>query len=216
MATNKTSQSTFEEISLEYSHLRQEILHNGTLNSQTLAATLAIVGVLMGLAFSERVSNDAIRGVMFFLAAIIILINTLQILDRERATYVIASYIRVFIESKLSDLRWESRLKEFREESKKLGYGDFITSQIIINTIFVIVNTILGNIYLYNGLMNPVNARSNITSLAVALIVANSFTLCFIFHASKKYKMYANKHEVLYANVWEIVKNKKSPKPKRA
>jgi len=216
VATKKIHQSNFDEISLEYSHLRQEILHNGTLNSQTLGTTIVIVGALMGFAFSEQIIYDIIKGVIFFLVAIIVLINTLQILDRERATYVIASYIHIFIESKSSDLQWESRLKKFREKSEELGYGDFITSQLIINIIFVAGNTVLGNYYLYKGIMHSASADAKITSLAIALILANSLTFYFIFRAWSRYKKYDKNHEAIYTNIWKDIKNNKTRNSNRA
>lgn len=104
---------SIDELRLEYDRLRQEILHNENLVNQILGGVVLLVTVLISVAFSESVPTPLLKAFLFFLAQIIASIGLWQTLERERSIFVIASYLRTFVEPKVPGLKWETRLEKF-------------------------------------------------------------------------------------------------------
>lgn len=199
--TNKENE--FAELSLEYSQLRQEILHNGTLNSQTLSTTLAIVGILMGFAFTKEITDGLIKGILFFLAELVTLFVILQTSDRERATFAIASYLHVFTETKFEHLKWETRLAKFREQAPKDGFGDFIGNQLWIYMLIIAINFILGAYYIIKSAQN----QSYFVLAIIGLIFAFVITLSFIWIGWNRYNRFVLRYKETFENVWKKVRD---------
>lgn len=198
----KDSENEFTELSLEYSQLRQEILHNGNFNAQTLSTTLTIVGVLMGFAFSQQIPEPLIKGLIFFLAEIITAFVILQTLDRERSTFLIASYLHVFTEKKFQYLKWETRLARFREKAQKDGFGDFIGNQLLIYVLIISINFFLGTYYV----IQSTQQQSYFILIVIVLIVAFSISLSFIIEGWKRYKRYVINYKKTFENKWDEVR----------
>jgi len=137
-----------EELLFEYDQLRTEIIHNSTLTTQITAGILTLGAALMAIAFSEIITNLAAKGfLLLVLIPLIAAIGMWQTLDRSRSTYVIASYLRIFIEPLLKNVRWETRLHEFRKHSKGINpssqLGEFTNYQLLTYLFLLLINFIL-------------------------------------------------------------------------
>lgn len=114
MGTSRLREGAKEELMAEYNHLRQEILNSHGITMQIMTFTTVLVGVLMGFAFSNEVTDYTLKALLFMLAGIIGIIGYVQDGDRMRSVYMIGSYIKTFIEPDLTYIQWETRLPEFR------------------------------------------------------------------------------------------------------
>ena len=71
----------------------------------------------MIVTFGITTQSLLIKGIMFLFAMLIGLIGLDQTIARERNTFIIASYLRTFIEPNTTGIKWEGRLQKFRERS---------------------------------------------------------------------------------------------------
>lgn len=147
MQERSNQQSILSELTFEYDQLRKEILQNDTLTLQILTIILLLSSALMGFAFSQQLSNGG-KSALFFLVEVVALIGLYQNTEIIKSTYIIASYIRTFIEPQTSEIKWETRLLQFFKESSdyKKG-GSLITHQRLVYTIIIFVNFCLGSYY---------------------------------------------------------------------
>ena len=139
----------------EYKSLREEILANDRLCLQAIAIVLSATGIIF-------VQGFAIKNCWFFLIPIpIIEIVYYYVTDKRFGTWVIASYIVVFLEPQLSGLNFETRLRGFREQCKK-------------NNIHLVPgqNPMLNELILFNLLI--------IISATLFLIFTENYTFAFI------------------------------------
>lgn len=142
-----TDDNEHAEILSQFDKLRAEILHNDTLGLQLLGATLVLVSAAMGFAVQEK-TNDLLRIGIFLGTTYILFISMYQTIDRMRSTFLIASYIRVFLEENTKHIQWETRLAKFCSAEPDEGYNPFsslLTTYVIIalvNLILVVVYTI--------------------------------------------------------------------------
>jgi hypothetical protein len=117
-----------EELRFEYDQLRKEILHNDSLSIQILGGVLILTGVLLGAAFTKEVT--AYEKIALLIVILIVALTGLyQKTIRERGTSRIASYLRIFVEEQVQNVKWEIRLAQARKielESTSSGpYGEF-------------------------------------------------------------------------------------------
>lgn len=97
-----------------YDQLRQEILQNETHTLTILALTLAAVAALLKLAMDAWPSNAIACVSSLVIIQIVLLIASIQSLYKENSTFIIASYLRTFVEPGPTDIKWETRLAAFR------------------------------------------------------------------------------------------------------
>ena len=114
-----------KELMTEHDQLRKEILQNDTLEVQILVGTLALTAAAISFASSEVITNALMKVGLFFAGGGIATIGLWQTIDLCRGTFLIAAYLRIFIEPKTQHLRWETRLYKFRQYSFSLGHGPF-------------------------------------------------------------------------------------------
>jgi hypothetical protein len=89
-----------------------------------------------------------IKSLLFLLSQVIASIGLWQTVQRTHTSFLIASYLRIFIEPRTTGLRWESRLKEFRKRipatSFSLRFGEFFIYQLL-TYLFLIAITFLSS-----------------------------------------------------------------------
>lgn len=147
---------------LLYDQLRKEILHRDTISLQTLGAVTVFVGALMGFAFSNQISSSPLLKVLLFFTAEIVAFTGQQLyLDRRRGMSLISSYIRVFIEEKTIDLKWETRISKFREISAGLNLKIRQGLQQWSYAGMQVINVILAARYLWQVQSHPVVSLSS-------------------------------------------------------
>lgn len=203
MDTNKTSPINLpsEELLFEYDQLRKEILHNDTLTIQILGGIVLLAGALMSVAFSEAVTDLWVKGFLFFLVQLIACIGVWQTIDRGRSTYVIASYLRIFVEPKVKDPQWETRLHEFRKRSAKIDtsqkYGEFINYQMLTYLFLIIINFFLGAVHVI------------IEFPLLAIFVAGNLvvTVWFLRTAWRRLMKYTVDYETAFDGVWREIRD---------
>lgn len=128
-----------EDLRIEYNLLRTEILHNDTLVLQILGAILVLIGTAFTVAFSGLIDEPIVRGVILVSTAAIALVGMSQGIDRARGSFLIASYLRIFVEPELPALRWETRLAIYRKRTPRVGFGKFINYQMWVYTTVTII-----------------------------------------------------------------------------
>jgi hypothetical protein len=149
----ENGQPKSEELRFAYDQLRKEILLNDDLTLKILAGTLTLTGVLMGFASSNAVRSDFMKGILFFVAAAIALIGSHQIVDRDRATFIVGHYLRLFLEPDMPYMQWETILKILR---RKIGHGNFFIYHMMICISLVCIAFLLGCFFLFKSI-NPID-----------------------------------------------------------
>lgn len=123
----------------EYEQLRQGILHTEGSILQVLGIVLGAVGVITAQGFSSK------SPYIFLIAMPLMTITSFYIADKRWGIWLVASYLKKFVESKESGLQWETRLHSFRtefEKTKKNRWIGFLPGQNIMQIEFVLFNTI--------------------------------------------------------------------------
>ena len=69
----------------------------------------------MTIAASQAIPSEFVKGCLFYVASAVSLIGLYQILNQDRATYVLGHYLRIFLESQMPYMKWETRLYTLRE-----------------------------------------------------------------------------------------------------
>jgi hypothetical protein len=188
-----------KELISEHEALRREILHNETVVMQTVTSTIAIVSAMMGFAFSEFVKNLTVKSFLFFAAESLVIIAMMQSLDKVRLTYLIASYLRVFTETKLHHLKWETRLSEFRKFQPKKGHRGLIDNQLWVYSFIALINFACGAFYVVQSYPS---SQIAIFLLACGLIL----TMYLIVNARINCNKYVYRHVETFESVWTGVR----------
>jgi hypothetical protein len=166
---------------------------------QTVTSTTAIVSGIMGLAFSNFVTDSTVKSFLFFIAESVVVIAMMQSLGKLRLTYLIASYLRVFTEAKLHHLKWETRLSEFRKFQPKSGYGGLIKKQLLVYSFIALTNFACGAFYaLQSSKFSPIV----ISLLACGLIT----TIWWIVSARISCIKYVYRHVETFESVWMTIR----------
>lgn len=200
-------ENDLKELLLEHDQLRKEILHNEVLNTQILTATLIVVSALMGFAFSETIPDLTVKGILFFIAEIVALIGILQSTDRGRITFMIASYLRTFTEPQLRQLKWETRLMDFRQHSPRQGYGEFIANNLWIYMLIAIANFGLGGWHILQGFQGSIGLYGIIVFLVLWLLI----TIWLVWTGWSRYNQYVFKHRETFDPIWAKIRDEEEP-----
>jgi hypothetical protein len=203
-----------DERMFEYDQLRKEILHNDTLTMQILGGVVVVASALMSVAFGINVQNLLIKGLLFFFAEIIAIIGLGQTIDRERSTFIIASYLRTFIEPNTTGIKWESRLREFRTRSHAKSalpsYGEFINYQRFTYLFLIAINFLSSAGCVLYELRCPPGiyfAGTGILCNAVLTI----WLLRWAWLASLKYTV---NHDLLFDPIWQGIRIDEEKRPR--
>ncbi len=212
MKASQQDDRDLKELLSEHEQLRREILHNETINAQTITATLIIVSAIMGFAFSAAVQEPLVKSALFFIAESVAIIAMFQSTDRGRLTFLIASYLRIFTEERLRHLQWETRLLEFRKLYPKEGYGEYIGNTLLTYTFLILGNFVLASLYAVQAFLNTVIFYGVIILLAIGLII----TLWLLRIGQNRYTKFVYKHVDTFDSIWKKIRDKeKMSKAKR-
>lgn len=103
------SPSNADKIIAEYNHLYAEIGRNSQISQHVFVANVATTAVLIGYGLNAKLGP-------IFLSPFAIIIPSLFFLSSQlESTTRIASYIKVFLESDLDSLNWETRWMALRQ-----------------------------------------------------------------------------------------------------
>lgn len=159
----------------------------------------------MGFAFSQAITQRPIRSAFFYSSVIIAFIGLLQSVDRVRGTFLIATYLHRFVEPKLSNVKWEMRLKKFRDHSSS-GHHRLMS----INVSYVIIawlNWVLGTAYIWRELQQ----NSDSHSVSMLWLMRATLALTFLgaialsWFAKSQYSKYVTNYITAYDKIWEKV-----------
>lgn len=202
-----------EELRFQYDKLRSEILHNDVLSVQSLAAILLLIGAITGYAFSDKVT-PTIPITAFFAASIIIsFIGLKQNSERIRGTFIIASYLRIFMEGHTKHLRWETRLQKFRDNEPYYSYtrySAYLNSYVVIallNSFLIIWYLCMA--YQKQGYTNPPNDflkffGQNIRFVCFSLL-GIGFTAWMTWFANKMNKLNIKLSIATFDKAWKKI-----------
>jgi hypothetical protein len=195
-----------EELMFEYDHLRREILQQDIQSIQVVGGVILLVSALMTMAFGIAVSSLLVKSLLFLLVQVIVCIGLWQTIQRAYTSLTIASYLRTFVEPKTAGLKWESRLKNFRNRAqgpfRHLRLGEFF-NYLLLYLILIIVNFLLSAGYvIYELRLSP------FLTLAVVLIVCiGALTLWFLWTSLRILRSYTTNNGGAFDTIWKEMKD---------
>lgn len=194
-----------EELMFMYDQLRKEILHNDTLTLQTLIALVALNSAMFVLAASTAVSDSHVKAIIFFVAEGIALLGLFQVVDRGRSTYIVAAYLRTFIEAEpdIQHLKWETRLHRFRKHDRILGYGSFHKHHVNVYRFLAIANCGIGSCLL---ILNKVSTDWSWHIAGAVIVVAVIVTRRILNEAREKYEKVVVEHDSSIGKAWRDIR----------
>ena len=194
-----------DELRFEYEQLRHEILHNDILNMQILAATLLLVSTLMSIAFSEAIKVFTVKGGLFLLVEAIAFIGLSQSINRESGTFTTATYLRIFIENRIENLKWETRLAKFRRLSKFQNLLGALDYQRRTYTFIALINFALGFAYIwldYQDISSPYQSVDG-----VLLIISILSIVLFLETIRRRYSQVARMSGANVDAIWRKIRD---------
>jgi hypothetical protein len=202
-------ESNLKELLFQYEKLREEILHNDTLAFQILGATIVVVSTIFGIAFSQAVFTAKGRGFLFAVADAVAIIGMFQGVDRQRSTFLIASYLRHFIEPQMSHVRWETRLLRFRHlAGRKSGYGATLGYELITYFVLVTASLGLGIVFTWLDYSGDSDFVRYLLFWAIILVVS----AWFVYRAWVNQSEFVVGHQKTFDPVWTKVENEEKGK----
>jgi hypothetical protein len=197
-------QTDAEELRFEYDQLRKEILQNDHLTLQILWATAIINGAIMTIAFSEAVESSAMKGLLFFVVEVIAILAALQTASRSHSTFLIASYLRAFVEPKTTNLKWETRLQILRDFSPH-SRSPLQICYLLILGLLALAAFGLGSWHVVQTIHNPPQLYLTFAAITVGLILT---LWLLIVEAGKRYYDVSYKSKETFDHLWQDVKTK--------
>jgi drug/metabolite transporter (DMT)-like permease len=211
MQTAEREENDSKELLFQYERLREEILHNDALAFQILGATIVLVTAIFGVIFSQAVFDAKGKGFLFAVADAVAIIGMFQGVDRQRSTFLIASYLRHFIEPHMSHVRWETRLLRFRQlSSRKSGYGATLGYELITYFVLVIACLVLGIVFTWFDYFGNPEFVSSMLFWVVVLIVS----AWFIYRAWVNQNECVIGHYKTFDPVWDKIEDEEKGKSK--
>lgn len=215
MSSPTSSKDITEGLQFEYDQLRREILQNFVLTMQILGGTFALSGTLWSIALSTAVDDHRIKGVLFLFVWGIAIVASFRTTDLVRSTFMIAAYLRVFIEPRLANPKWETRLFQLRKVYPLGGFGTFrLTEQ---STYVAIV---LGSLGLAGFYIVPLSLRifqaSQSSVLPAVAITSTLFLVCLIItpwaliQTWKRYRRFEPKYDETFGSIWRQIRDQES------
>jgi hypothetical protein len=168
-----------------------------------LAGVVVLVSALITIAFNKEVPSPLVKCILFLLAQVIACIGLRQTVGRAFTVYLIASYLRIFVEPKTAGLKWQSRLKIFREgkpDILKFRHYEFELSAYLLLIIFSFFLAAGHFIYEFWG--------SHIIYLLIVImitVVVLIVTVCFLCKLLKSYKSYISYSGKVFEPTWKEV-----------
>lgn len=222
MPINDNAQSEYKtkELMFEYGELRKEILNNFTLGIQTLGGTVTFVAVIMTLGFSQAIQSYLAKAALFLVGEAIALIGLNQTMNIANSTFQIASYLRVFNEPELEDVKWETRLHLFRANLTDVPYEEHTSSVRYTYAFMIIVNYVLASACALLHSVSTVEIRGIgdalmffrsilwVAPLTVSLIVITLVATLYLLRVSwRHYRIFVIEEDRTYTSVWKRIRS---------
>jgi hypothetical protein len=196
-----------EELISEYEHLREEILHDDAITIQILGGIVLLTTALISVAFSTSIQSLLVKGILFFLAQLIACIGLWQTVHRGYSTFMIASYLRTFVEPKTTGLKWESRLKRFRNRINVIvplrSYGELANYQVFTYIFLIAISFGIGAFFVISEFPSPPLLYWGIAFIIFAALL----TLGFLRAAFKVLAKYAANSGEAFDSIWMAVRD---------
>ncbi|MDQ3706112.1 MAG: hypothetical protein M3437_12950 [Chloroflexota bacterium] len=217
MTSPTNEDDTREGLQFEYDQLRREIMQNFVLTMQILGGTFALSGTLWTLAFSEAVKDVTIKGVLFLFVWGIAIVASFRTIDMVRSTFMIAAYLRVFVEPKLMNPKWETRLYQLRGVYHSGGFGTFRGTEQ--STYITIILGSLGfaglNILpeFQRVLASQSSPQSVVATISALLLL---FAICFLItpfalsEAWQRYNKFESQSDKTFGSIWRDIRDQES------
>lgn len=167
------------ELRFIYEKLREEILQNDSSVLQILGFTLVIISATMGFTFKES-TKDIFKVVAIAGLTGVIALSTIQTIRKLNRTYVIASYLKKFIEPKCKAIKWETHLSLYRQKvSGTLNHQQ--SSALISYQCISIINSLISFFYTYSQYNSiQTNTAFKTLCLSISLSVLNVIICIYI------------------------------------
>ena len=203
--SSSQSPQLHEELLFEYDQLRKEILQNDTLTMQIFGATVLLAGTIITITSSLQI-NLTLSGALIFVVWLVTVIALHQAVDRGRSSFVIASYLRLFVEEKLDGIKWETRLALFRGISRQHGYNSILTGQLWTYNLILVATFLVGSWCIIADL--PYMKNILVALEAPGLFIWALFTIRLLWSAYRGYPTYGIKNVHLFDDVWKEAEKK--------
>ena len=122
MEEKENSSVRYDALLEEYKSLREEVLKRQDARLYILGFTLAAIGTIIGFALNEKdITRFEFDGYILALVTLaLIILNAALILTIQYTQQIdiISSYIRKYIESKITEIGWETRWTHYRNLKK--------------------------------------------------------------------------------------------------
>jgi len=161
----------------EYESLRKEIADNSTVVAQVFSITFPAVAALIGYGVDKE-------NWVVLLSPYAILLPSLWFVSSQISSTVrLATYIRKFIEPKVTGLKWETRLARLRVQSQDKVSPDksYLLSITGLYGAVSAVCTILSAIYYWRGRMAELIADTSVSGFDVAWAAANALIVVLAY-----------------------------------
>lgn len=200
-----------EELLFECERRQKEIYQNDQLTVQIAAYIVAFTGAVIGFAIPSAEINNGMKSVLAFLVAVVAYLGLGQHNGRTQGTYINAAYIRVFIESKLREVKWENRLSRFRELAPKSGVIDTVSHLGLIYMVIIAMSTFLSlyflwHVSLWQAPVWPTTESRSIIARATIVFMSVSVVGFFAYREWSRYALLDEDHMRDYEQAWNSIR----------
>lgn len=190
---NIETEKSNDGVCLEFEALRDEILLRIRMSVEIFGVTLAAVGILMGLGINSKI------WAIFLIPPCLSLLSLYYTIEHlERIMFRITSYIRCFLETEESSLKWETRSKKLREIAARQSPFRGRLVQYYFYLLIIFINILLAGYY--KGLF------------VIALISGIIFCSLVAWHLIRLVKRYHAGSGEYYFNMWKRIKEEEEGK----
>jgi hypothetical protein len=189
----------------QYQDLRDDIKQTNIINNQT-------IGIVMTAGITQ--DNSVIRLSIFFIVYAITIPGYRFLRGNRRHIWRVSTYIRVFLEPKLEEMQWETRLDLQRKLSLENKNHRF-TGSSFVNTnewfIIFLLNTIAALAAIFLGIATmPILLEGKI--MGIIIIILGNILLFILTNFQEKNLRRGGKIEENYYLSWLKVKEAQSTK----
>jgi len=196
----------------QYQDLRDDIKKTNIINNQTIALIIGAIGIVMTAGITQ--GNSIIRLSVFLMVYAITIPGYGFLRGNRRHIWRVSTYIRVFLEPKLKEIQWETRLDLQRKLSLENKNHRFTgSSSINTNEWFIIflLNTIAALAAIFLGIaIMPISIEGKIAGIII--IILGNILLFVITNFQERNLRRGGKIEENYYLSWLKVKKAQSTK----
>ena len=144
----------------------------------------------------------------FYTSIVIAFIGVIHSIDRVRGSFVIAAYLARFIEPKTPNIKWETRLKLFRDKSSSYGHHRLMS----LNLSYVVIawlNWFLGTGYLLREIQQNHTLHSEFVLwlIRIGIILTGLATVGLTWFAKSQHNKYITNYIKTYDDIWKKVED---------